>query len=194
MDQKHANSDRVGGAPATCTAEPQEGDSDTVMLRKSSIRDRTTLKQALAQDVVSHSDAMANGMSEAMFKQIDTDGDGQLSPAEITQWNAKKQIEEDKLKLQQMLAGDVARMSHSDAISQGMSEAMFKEIDRDGDGELTAAEISQWKEQHPKALDPGARSYLAIGDAGTTDSEEPTSHPPSLVTDGSADGDGEEDF
>ena len=130
MDQKHANSDRVGGAPATCTAEPQEGDSESSMIRKSIIRDRTTLKQALAQDAGSHSDAMAKGMSATRFKEIVSgDVNSQLSPTETTQWNAKEQLEQDTLKLRQMLAADVARMVHSDAVSHGMSEAMFKEND-----------------------------------------------------------------
>jgi hypothetical protein len=54
-----------------------------------------------------------------------------------------------------MLARDVVRMSHDDAIEQGMSEATFKSIDADGDGHLTAAEISEWKDQHPTGLSDG---------------------------------------
>jgi Ca2+-binding EF-hand superfamily protein len=123
-----------------------EGDSDAVIQRKNSVKDRTRLKKSMSQDVLTHEQAMSQGITEEMFKEMDTDGDGKLSPAEISQWKARKQMEADNNKLQQMLAKDVARMSHEDAIAQGMTEEQFNAIDVDGDGELTAAEISAWKE------------------------------------------------
>jgi hypothetical protein len=139
------------------------------MLRKSSIRDRNQLKQALVRDEVSKNDALAQGMSDETFNEIDADGDGVLTASEILGWNSKKQMEADNTRLQQMLARDVVRMSHDDAIEQGMSEATFKSIDADGDGHLTAAEISAWKDQHPTGLSDGDGGGGGVVGGGASD-------------------------
>jgi hypothetical protein len=155
------------GTDAMEVYEPKEGDSDAVLLRKSSLKDRSRLKKSLVSDVLTHAQAISQGMTEETFKEIDVDGDGNLTPAEISQWKARKQMEEDNAKLQTMLAKDIAQMSHADAMEQGMTEEQFNAIDVDGDGELTAAEISAWKVQSASA----AEGYIPIVSKGEESSE-----------------------
>lgn len=105
-------------------------------------------------------------MKDAIFKAVDTNGDGKVTEAEWRQVNQKDPVSEFKA-TDRNGDGAITRAEADAAFDkEGSLKALFKKIDTDGNGTLSKAEIQAFKDKMGKA--PGNTDLEKLENAASS--------------------------
>ena len=88
--------------------------------------------------MLSLEEALAQGMSESIFKMIDADGNGFLTKKEMEQWMAVGRTQK---QIQAEASRRVSSMSMDEALSRGVSKAEFEQLDSDLVGRIKKSDF-----------------------------------------------------
>lgn len=104
------------------------------------------------------------GGFERIFAEIDTDKDGKITLAEVESWKAAQPKVEDGNADGKISAEELAAPMIAEATKRAQERAarMVRELDTDGDGLLSAAELAQGRVDGPGARHDPARLFQRL--------------------------------